>query len=151
MKPLLAAVGIVGVLSARVITPALAGPKEDLMAVDSAFARMSVEKGFDQAFIAYMAQDGQTFTGPAPLTNKADAIRRFNDPKAPHTDPKVTVDWAPETGSVSADGTLGWTEGHFSRTGPGVSITGRYLTVWVKENGSWKLRADLGNTYLKKP
>jgi uncharacterized protein DUF4440 len=132
-------------------SPALAGPEEDLMAVDSAFARLSVEKGFDQAFIAYLAEDGQTFTGPTPLKNKADAVRRFNDPKAPHSDPKVMVDWAPETGSVSADGTLAWTEGHFSRTGPGVSITGRYLTVWVKENGSWKLRADLGNTDPKKP
>ena len=132
-------------------TPAFAGPKEDLMAVDSAFARLSVEKELDQAFIAYLAQDGQTFTGHTPLKSKADAIRRFNDPKAPHTDPKVKVDWAPDTGTVSADGTMGWTEGHFSRTGPGVSITGRYLTVWVKENGSWKLRADLGNTDLKKP
>ena len=55
------------------------------------------------------------------------------------------------TGGVSADGTMGWTEGHFTHTGPGVSATGHYVTVWVKEKGSWKVRADIGNTDPKKP
>ena len=132
-------------------TPALAGPKEDLMAVDRAFAQVSVEKGYDQAFIAYLAKDGQTFTGTAPIKNKGDAVARFNDPKAPHSDPKIKVTWTPDTGGVSADGTLGWTEGHFTRTGPDVSATGHYLTVWVKESGVWKVRADLGNIDPKKP
>ena len=132
-------------------TPTLAGPKEDLLAVDSAFARMSVEKGYDQAYIANLATDGQTFTGPAPIKNKADAVARFNDPKAPHANPKIKINWTPDTGGVSADGSLGWTEGHFTRTGPDVSETGHYMTVWVKENGVWKVRADLGNTDPKKP
>jgi len=121
------------------------------MAVDSAFARMSLEKGYDQAYIANLAQDGQTFTGAAPIKNKADAVRRFNDPKSPHSDPKVKITWVPDTGGVSADGTLGWTEGHFSRTGPGVSATGHYMTVWVKESSVWKVRADIGSTDPKKP
>jgi hypothetical protein len=121
------------------------------MAVDSAFAQLSVEKGYDQASIANLAQDGQTFTGAAPIKNKADAVRRFNDPKAEHSDPKIKTAWVPDTGGVSADGSMGWTEGHFTRTGPGVSATGHYVTVWVKEKGSWKVRADLGNTDPKKP
>jgi len=126
--------------------PAIADPKDDLMAVDRAFARMSLEMGYDQAYIANLAQDGQTFTGAAPIKNKADAVRRFNDPKSPHSDPKIKITWVPDTGGVSADGTLGWTEGHSSHTGPGVSTTGHYMTVWVKEGGSWKVRADIGNT-----
>ncbi len=126
--------------------PALAGPKEDLMAVDRAFAHMSVAKGYDQAYIANLALDGQTFTGTAPIKSKADAVQRFNDPKGPHSDPKITISWLPDTGGVSDDGTLGWTEGHFSRIGPGVSATGHYMTVWVKENGTWKVRGDMGST-----
>ena len=90
-----------------VASPALAGPKEDLMAVDRAFARMSVEKGYDQAYIANLASDGQTFTGAAPIKNKADAVARFNDPKAPRADPNVKITWTAATGGVSADGTLG--------------------------------------------
>jgi hypothetical protein len=126
--------------------PAFAGPKEDLLAVDRAFAKMSVEKGYDQAYIANLAEDGQTFTGKTPIKNKADAVARFNDPKASHSDPKIKITWVPDTGGVSADGTMGWTEGHHSHTGPGVSTTGHYMTVWVKEKGVWKVRADMGNT-----
>jgi len=125
---------------------AMAGPKEDLMAVDRAFARQSVEKGYDEAYIANLARDGQTFTGATPIKSKADAVARYNDPKNPRRDPKVKITWEPDTGGVSADGTLGWTEGHSSHTGPGVSSTGHYMTVWVKEGGAWKVRADMGNT-----
>jgi hypothetical protein len=126
--------------------PAMAGAKEDLLAVDRAFARMSLEKGYDQAYIANLAQDGQTFTGATPIKNKADAVRRLGDPKAPHSDPRVKITWVPDTGGVSADGTLGWTEGHSSHVGPSISTTGHYMTVWVRENGAWKVRADIGST-----
>ena len=149
MKTSLAA-GVVVLFSAT-IAPALAGPKDDLMAVDRAFAKMSLEKGYDQAYIANLATDGQTFTGATPIRNKADAVARLADPKAHHSDPAVKITWVPDTGGVSADGTLGWTEGHSSHTGPGVSTTGHYMTVWVKENGSWKVRADMGSADPKKP
>src|SRR5580704_1601332 len=76
---------------------ALADAKDDLLAVDRAFARMSVEKGYDQAYLANLAQDGQTFTGAAPIKNKADAVRRFNDPKNPHRDPRIKITWVPDT------------------------------------------------------
>ena len=139
--------GTVAILSILLATiPAMAGAKEDLLAVDRAFARMSLEKGYDQAYIANLAQDGQTFTGAHPIQNKADAVQRLGDPKAPHADPSVKITWVPDTGGVSADGTLGWTEGHSSHVGPGVSTTGHYMTVWVRENGTWKVRADIGAT-----
>ena len=74
-------------------SPALADPKADLMAVDRAFAQMSLEKGYDQAYIANLALDGQTLTGTAPIKSKADALQRFNDPKGPHSDPKIKITW----------------------------------------------------------
>jgi hypothetical protein len=131
--------------------PAMAGARENLLAVDRAFARMSLEKGYDPAYVANLATDGQTFTGTAPIKNKADAVARLNDTKAPHSDPRIKITWVPDTGGVSADGTLGWTEGHSSHVGPGVSTTGHYMTVWVRENGVWKVRADIGSTDPKKP
>jgi hypothetical protein len=143
--------GIIAGLAVGAATSALAGPKEDLMAVDRAFAQASLDKGYDQAYIANLATDGQTFTGATPIKNKADAVARFNDPKAHHSDPNVKITWVPDTGGVSADGTLGWTEGHSSHTGPGVSTSGHYMTVWVKEKGAWKVRADMGSSDPKKP
>jgi hypothetical protein len=135
-----------GIILLSTVASTMAGPKEELMAVDRAFARMSIEKGYDEAYIANLARDGQTFTGATPIKSKADAVARYKDPKNPRRDPKIKITWDPDTGGVSADGTLGWTEGHSSHTGPGVSSTGHYMTVWVKENGAWKVRADMGNT-----
>ena len=45
---------------------------------------------------------------------------------------------------MSADGTLGWTEGHWLHKGPAGNGKGHYMTVWV-EGGAWKVRADLGS------
>jgi hypothetical protein len=137
---------VVGIAFAVFATSALATPKDDLLAVDRAFARMSLEKGYDEAYIANLAADGQTFTGPEPIKNKADAVARYNDPKHPRRDHRVWITWVPDTGGVSADGTMGWTEGHSSHIGPGVNTTGHYMTVWVRESHTWKVRADIGST-----
>jgi hypothetical protein len=140
MKTAMAVVTLV-----MIATSALADPKDDLMAMDRAFATMSIEKGYDEAYLAFLAADGQTFTGPAPIRNRADAISRYADPKRPHRDKRIKITWVPDTGGVSADGTLGWTEGHSSHKGPGVDTTNHYMTLWVKEKGVWKVRADMGS------
>jgi hypothetical protein len=62
-----------------------------------------------------------------------------------HSDPRIKITWVPDTGGVSADGTLGWTEGRGHHKGPGVDTTDHYMTVWVKEKGAWKVRADMGS------
>jgi len=144
-------IAIATVITIATTTCAFADPKDDLLAADRAFAKMSLEKGYDQAYIANLARDGQTFTGATPIKNKADAVSRLADPKAHHSDPAIKITWVPDTGGVSADGTLGWTEGHSSHIGPGVSTTGHYMTVWVKQNGVWKVRADMGSADPKRP
>jgi hypothetical protein len=138
-------IAIAVVALAMAATSTLASPREDLLAADRAFARMSLEKGYDEAYLAFLAKDGQTFTGPTPIRNRADAMSRFADPKGVHSDPRIKITWVPDTGGVSADGTLGWTEGRGHHKGPGVDTTDHYMTVWVKENGAWKVRADMGS------
>ena len=141
MKAILAAL-----LLAAIAAPAFAGPAEDLMAVDRAFAKVSREKGYNESYLAYLAEDGQTFTGDHPIHGKADAVRYSADPKNASPDPKTNIrTWEPDAGGVSADGTLGWTEGHWLHKGPAGNGTGHYMTVWVKEHGAWKVRADLGS------
>jgi Domain of unknown function (DUF4440) len=141
MKAALAAAIILGFTA-----PALAGPAEDLMAVDRAFARMARQTGYNEAYLAYLAVDGQTFTGDHPIRGKADAIRSSADPKNASPDPHKNIrTWEPDAGGVSADGTLGWTEGHWLHKGPAGNGTGHYMTIWVKEHGAWKVRADLGS------
>jgi ketosteroid isomerase-like protein len=126
------------------------------MAADQAFSRLSVDKGSNAVFLAYVADDGRIFgTGnETPIIGKAEATRRFTDPKDGNGDPKVNVlSWEPDAAGVSRDGALGWTDGHWIfETGPDAlgrrhHITGHYLTVWVKDaKGAWKVQADMGTT-----
>ena len=144
MKAIVAAAMI-----ASLALPAVAagnGKVEELMAVDRAFAAMAKSKGYNEAYLAYLAEDGQTFTGPNPIRGKADAVRQSADPKNASPDPRTNLrTWEPDAGGVSADGTLGWTEGHWIHKGPAGNGTGHYMTVWVREKGAWKVRADLGS------
>ena len=62
------------------------------------------------------------------------------------------LDWGADYANVSADGTLGYTYGHWSamhRDAPGAEMkeaaTGRYLTIWRRQgDGSWKVELDTG-------
>jgi ketosteroid isomerase-like protein len=135
---------------------ALAGPKGDLVASDKAFSAQSAAQGSNAAFLAYMAEDGRIFgTGnEAPIYGKAEAARRFADPKAGNGDPKLNLlTWTPDNAEVS--GSLGYTDGHWLFTGhdakgAGLRLTGRYVTVWRKEASGWKVIADMGTNDPKK-
>ena len=125
--------------------PALAADNE-VMAADRAFSALSVEKGAALAFWTFTAKDGRTYGmsgGPkigrgakAPLPQKDEAV----------------LSWEPTAGAVSADGQLGWTDGAWKLAAKKGVRTGHYLTVWVKEDGQWKVQADMGTTdSAKKP
>ncbi len=58
--------------------------------------------------------------------------------------------WSPEGGNISGAGDLGYTYGKYTRKfendGQEVEQTGRYLTIWRKqEDGSYKVELDMGN------
>jgi len=140
--------------------PAVAGPAEDVMAADRAFSQLSVAKGSNAAFLAYLADDGRLFgTGnELPIIGKAAAAARFADPKSGNGDPSLNMlSWEPDAVGVSKDGTLAWTDGHWIfAMGPDDAgrrhyITGHYLTVWKKDAaGAWKVQADMGTTDTKR-
>lgn len=130
---------------------ALAGPKEDLIATDEAFSALSVAKGSNAAFLAYLADDGRLFgTGnEAPIYGRAAAVERFKS--SGNGDPRLNVlSWVPDNAEVSADGTFGYTDGHWlfvgapDKQGVRPRLTGRYETVWRKEADGWKVVADMG-------
>jgi ketosteroid isomerase-like protein len=123
--------------------PAWAASTEDLMAADRAFSQMSAAKGHDAAFLAFITEDARLFgTGGEPLAGKAAAAKEFAKCKNPKA---TTLTWEPDTARLSADGAMGWTDGHWrfvaAKAAP---VTGHYLTVWVKQKGAWKVQADMG-------
>lgn len=59
------------------------------------------------------------------------------------------LSWTPEGGALSADGSMGYTWGHYegqSLTGATPAQQGRYMTVWKREaDGTWKILLDASN------
>jgi ketosteroid isomerase-like protein len=142
---------------ACLVSPALGGPAEDVLAADRAFSHLSVAKGSNAAFLAYLADDGRLFgTGnELPIIGKQAAAQRFAT--SGNGDPRLNVlSWEPDAVGVSRDGALAWTDGHWIfAMGPDDAgrrhyMTGHYLTVWKKDaSGAWKVQADMGTTDTK--
>jgi ketosteroid isomerase-like protein len=136
--------------------PAIGGAQDDIVAADKAFSELSVAKGSNAAFLAYMADDARIFgTGnEAPIFGKAEAAKRFQT--SSNGDQKLNVlSWVPDNAEVSGDGTVGYSGGHWlfegapDAKGNRLHLTGRYVTVWRKVGSDWKFIADMGTTDQK--
>jgi ketosteroid isomerase-like protein len=130
-------------------TAAFAGPKEDMMAADRAFAAMSLEKGAHAAFLAYMTDDVRLFDGDhPPIIGKAAVAEYYA--KTPET-PGSKLDWTVVDGEASAAGDLGYTRGTWIFTakkpdGSDLKVTGYYVTGWRRQtDGTYKFNFDIGS------
>ncbi|HTT99382.1 MAG TPA: DUF4440 domain-containing protein [Rhizomicrobium sp.] len=131
---------------------AQAGAEDDVLATDKAFSELSVAKGSNDAFLAYMADDARILgTGnEPPIFGKAAAAKRFET--SGNGDPKTNaLSWIPDNAEVSRDGTLGYSDGHWlfegaDGKGARLHLTGHYVTVWRKTGGGWKFISDIGTT-----
>jgi ketosteroid isomerase-like protein len=129
-------------------TAAMAGPKEDMMAADRAFAKMSLEKGAHAAFLAYMTDDVRLFDGEHPPIIGKKAAEAYY---AKNPDPKgAKLDWKPIEADASAAGDFGYTRGTWVFTakdekGKDVKVTGYYVTGWKRQaDGNYKFNLDIG-------
>lgn len=61
----------------------------------------------------------------------------------------IDFTWEPHHCFISDDNTLGVTTGTYHRTyvieGKNLDEKGKYMTVWRKEEGDWKIVFDMGN------
>ena len=111
---------------------------------------LSMEKSHDYNGIADLfASDGVAYrTGKEPLVGP-DAIKKhYTEEK--DQNPKEVVDWSTDKVEVSKSGDLAVEYGNFtaSNLGPNGSGSdkGNYITVYRKENGEWKVIADISNS-----
>ncbi|MEJ8757687.1 hypothetical protein WG947_11800 [Pontibacter sp. H259] len=116
---------------------------ESLANVERSFAATSVKKGFHQAFVEHMADDGIVFA-PQPTNGK-----RLHA-EAPAS--KAILNWYPAYADISASLDWGYTTGPYEfKANPEDAKpagAGFYLSVWKKQpNGQWKVAVDMGNNF----
>jgi ketosteroid isomerase-like protein len=121
--------------------------KEALLAVDSAFSALSVEKGRAAAFEEYLGEGAAMFRDNAhPFIGK----ERIQNLMA--RSPKGTLSWKPHFADVAESGDLGYTWGEWEYTdvtasGAETKSKGYYVTFWKKQaDGKWKFVLDIGTS-----
>lgn len=122
--------------------PAAPAPETDaaasLAAAERAFAATSVERGMKEAFLTWLAADGVVFR-PLPANGRAVWSAR--------PDPSATLAWEPAYAEVAASGDLGWTTGPWELRPAGADTAvawGHFHSVWRREDGAWRVAADIG-------
>ena len=120
--------------------------KDQLIAIDKAFAAEAKAKGAAIAFRDFMdPTDGLEFAGgKEPVRGSAAIFQAQGGDK-----PGGELVWTPSEALAGAAGDMGVTWGHWSFTPPvkgGKVVTGLYVTVWRKDaSGHWKGLVDIGN------
>ena len=121
--------------------------EQELIETDLAFSEMSREKGMTSAFVAYCAEDGVLLRKDAmPVVWRLaiEALLGESD------DQTFDLTWEPLHARVAASGDLGYTYGLYTIKLKEAELgsKGTYVSVWTKENGSWKWVLDSGNEGL---
>lgn len=132
-----AALALAGSAAAQVIKD-LPNDLDALVAAERAFAKMSVDKGMNDAFRAFIADDAVLFR-PGPVPGRQWLGDRPNPP--------ITLDWRPVHADIARSGDLGWTTGPFeiSRPGSAEKTHGHYMTIWRKQpDGKFRFVIDIG-------
>ncbi len=125
----------------------------ELAKAEKSFCEQTAAMGFDDAFLANMADDCfvpyRLSLTRAEFDSKVKAAReKAAGPRKPGPDPDFKLVWAPYKVDVSRDGTLGYTWGRFDLTTRGKDgkesvDTGIYLTIWKRNAGGvWQVAFD---------
>ena len=120
-------------------------PLEEMVKTEQAFSKMAEEKTTQEAFMAFIADDGLLFR-PGAVNGKKWMLEH---PVPPSSDKKPLLAWQPNFAGMSASGDMGFTTGPWESKpdikDPKPSGYGHFVTVWKKQpDGTWKFVVDLG-------
>lgn len=143
------------VLSSLAITAQTKTDKKDTKSDEQAIRSLSknwlelTKKNDVAACAALFADDGVSYgMNQEPFVGPAAIKKHFSDMH--DKNPKEMVDWSTDRVEVSSSGDLAVEYGKFNVTGLGKdgkeSDYGKYLTVYRKVNGVWKVAADIGSS-----
>lgn len=125
-----------------VTQPTLSPGTMELLQLDVQFSDETV-KGGGKAFSSWFADDALTLNnGKQPMYGKANIAAA-----AGWSPTEYELKWQPLGAQMGPSGDMGFTWGHYDgkgkdKNGAAVVLSGRYITVWKKVNGKWKVSLD---------
>jgi len=124
-----------------------------MAATERAFAAATAEIGVRDGFLTFFADDAIKVTPGATgaettVRPAKEGLRAASEPALPL---RARLIWAPFTGQVSSDGTLGWLTGGYANVSNindaarDLLGAGAYFSVWKRQpDGTWKVWLDEG-------
>ena len=120
--------------------------KAELMQTDRDFSDVSKEKGAAEAFHEFLTEDAiQLPTRANPVIGREAIFKSMSSSTA-----NYIMTWEPQNGEVANSGDFGYTWGIYTINWPDKDDEskinyGKYLNVWKKQDGNWKVIIDMGN------
>ena len=120
-----------------------------LLQADRDFAAASRATNAAEAFNQFLATDAIGLpSGNFPVFGRDSIYASMKDDADSYV-----LDWQPQHAEVANSGELGWTWGTYTLTGETGNETqiryGKYLNIWKKIDGNWRVAVDIGNSNPK--
>lgn len=159
MQPLQRSIAYVSILTASLGCAPQSNPAVDLAAEEAAIEAvdqrlLAAARSRDaETFAAAFAADGELLFPNRPKATGQDAIREMV--AADFAIPGFDVSWEQSKLLIAQSGDLAVSTGSYDLTlsppeGP-IEDRGKYMTVWRKVDGEWRIAADMINTDLPMP
>ena len=114
--------------------------RNGLMTLDREWSQTT--KDLDK-WASYFASDATAYPAGMPAVHGVDAIKKtFTDMTSA---PGFSLTWNADKADVAASGDLGYTTGTYQMSMSGATEKGKYVTVWKKQAGAWKVTDDIFN------
>jgi ketosteroid isomerase-like protein len=122
------------------------GARTALLEVDRTFSALSESDGYIEAYYRYSADDVLLLPpGALPKAGREEIYRSDSEEGL-----MGRLSWEPEDARVASSGELGWSWGEWAfivedEEGAPQESYGKYLFVWEKVGGAWRMAVNMWN------
>lgn len=137
---------LVAVANAQTPADAIRKADQDWLRV---FAAKDLAKSVD-----FVVADGSVLAPNTPIATGHEAIKKLF--AGFFSLPELKIEWHPNKVEAARSGELGYSTGAYQMTfkdpnGKVIEDHGKYVTVWKKQGGQWKVAYDIFNSDLSPP
>ena len=141
MRPWIALLLVTGCCVGCTSTANVEQERETLTRLDGEWA--AAVSDLDK-FMSYYAPDATLYAPGMPVATGAGPIRETLTKI--NSTPGFSLKFSPTMADVSSSGDIGYTAGNYEATMGGATDKGKYVTIWKKSGGDWKVKEDIFNS-----
>lgn len=123
-----------------------AAERETLMALEREWSAMYGQRDVDGIAALLASESVLLAPGMGPVVGRDSVVAATRSLMSAEEADGMSVSWEPRAAFVSSSGDMAYDYGQATTTlADGTVLEGSYLVVWTKENGEWKVAADIFN------